>query len=109
MNRQTQRAVRWLTVMMAVLVAACSASSAYDGPGTDHRFVGRSLSEVELCEPDRCDSIGINRGTLDGVVVRVVTDIAVDGVQFADAACGDRVNLVVDGDTIVAATQEDCS
>ncbi len=99
-----------IIVATAVLLSSCSGSSAYDGPGIDHRFVGRSLSEVEPCDTTGCGSIGMNLGTLDGVVVRVVTDVSEDGQQFADLACsGDRVNLVVDGDTIVAAVQEDCS
>jgi hypothetical protein len=93
----------------AVLIAsvsACSGPAPYNGPGTDHEFVGRSIEEITPCSEPMCGIGGVNNGTLDGVVVRVVRDVSEDELAFGDAACIiGRVDLVVDGTEIVAATE----
>ena len=104
----TRTAAAVCLVLATGILVACSAG--YGGPGTDHPFVGRSLSEVEPCADPGCGVGGINLGTLDGTVVRVTKDLSADET-FSDLACsinGDRLNLVTDGDTIVAATVEQC-
>ena len=87
----------------ALLAGACSDSAAYEGEGTDHEFVGRSLEELERCSPSPC--MGSSVGTLDGVEVAVLQDLSKgQTMPMGDAACIiDRVGLVVDGDEIVAA------
>lgn len=114
-RRIGDRWFRSLTVLLgaagiAAVGGACSEEATYDGAGTDHPFAGRSLSEIQPCAEVGCGVGGVNEGTLDGVVVRIVQDLS-DGetLQQGDAACiMGRVDLVVDGDTIVAAT-ESCS
>lgn len=101
------------TARLAALVLAIGlagggcVSPGYEGPGTDHPFVGRRTGEIEPCAENGCNGVGVNAGRLDGVVVRVAWR---RGEQtFSDLACrGDRLNLAVDGDEIVAAWPDDC-
>jgi len=79
-----------------VAAAGCSESPTYEGVGTDHPVVGRSLDEIEPCTNQVC---------LDGVVVRVVHDLSKgERRETGDASCYfSRLDLIVDEHQVVAA------
>ncbi|MCC5951114.1 MAG: hypothetical protein JJU45_03360 [Acidimicrobiia bacterium] len=94
--------------LVLTTVAACS--SAYDGPGVDHPFVGRSVEDIRPCDAPNCGIMGYNDGTIDGEILRVTRDLSGEEI-FSDLACvggAGRTDLTVDGDTIVAAVKESC-